>query len=69
MCKDTASTAQDFIHHRYGADAGVVASGASDALVGATRTAVNLRRVGMRPFVAATAKAAIKDHIETVSKK
>lgn len=69
LCKDTASTAQDFIHHRYGADAGSVATGASEALVGATRTAVNLRRVGMRPFVAATAKAAIKDHIEVSTKK
>ncbi len=63
VVKDTAVATQTFIHHRYGADAGEVAKEAGAAVVGVTTTAINLKRVGVKPFVTATAKAALREHV------
>ena len=63
VVKDTASATSGFIHHRYGADAGALASDAGAAVVGVTTTAINIKRVGVKPFVLATAQAGLREHV------
>ncbi len=54
VVSDTCHATRDFIDHRYGAEAGAVAGDAAASVVGLTKTASNLRRVGVRPFVSST---------------
>ncbi len=62
--KDASTATHEFVRHRYGAEAGELASEAGTALAGAGQTAANVRRMGVRPLVAATAKVAVKEHIK-----
>jgi len=63
ILKDTATATHTVVEHRYGPEAGKVAKDVGGAVVDAAHAAVNVRRIGVRPFAKAAAVAAVKSGV------